>query len=63
MADGVLLVANPSMTQSKEIETAKEIIEQFEHNIVGMVVNNGRTQDYSKVYLPSFKIDLSRQSF
>ncbi|WP_299405970.1 polysaccharide biosynthesis tyrosine autokinase [Acaryochloris sp. IP29b_bin.148] len=60
MADGVLFVTNPTVTQSKELEMAQEIISQFEHNIIGTVVNNGTTQDYSKVYLPSFKIDLAR---
>ncbi|KAI9132691.1 polysaccharide biosynthesis tyrosine autokinase [Acaryochloris sp. CCMEE 5410] len=62
MADGVLFVTNPTMTQSKELEIATEIINQFEPNIIGTVVNNGKTQDHSKGHLPSFRIDLARQS-
>lgn len=57
MVDGVLFVTNPTLTQSKELEIAKEIINQFKHKIIGTLVNNGKTQDYSKVYLPSFKFN------
>jgi len=57
MADGVLLVARPGVLASSDSNTAKEALERFSQNVLGMVVNGLIPENESDSYFYYVKDD------